>query len=75
MVLALPLEEASAKVRSGPPQDDHADLLLPVWSGEIPMRTVALDAVPDPLLTNDVPIPLSVASFLAHRVPYIRSLV
>src|ERR671937_525819 len=35
-VLRLPLSEASAKVRSGPPQDDEADLKRPVWAGMIP---------------------------------------
>ena len=36
-ILALPLSEASAKVRSGPPIDDEADLTLPVWAGLIPL--------------------------------------
>jgi hypothetical protein len=36
-VLALPLSEASAKIRSGPPIDDEADLALPVWAGLIPL--------------------------------------
>jgi len=34
----LPVEEASVKIRTGPPVDDKADLELPVWSGEIPVR-------------------------------------
>jgi uncharacterized protein len=38
-VLALPLGEASAKVRSGPPIDDAEDYLLPVWAGVVPMTT------------------------------------
>jgi nitroimidazol reductase NimA-like FMN-containing flavoprotein (pyridoxamine 5'-phosphate oxidase superfamily) len=38
-VLALPLDEASAKVRTGPPIDDDADYALPVWAGVIPVRT------------------------------------
>lgn len=40
-VLRLRLDEASAKVRSGPPVDLAADLGLPVWAGELPLRTVA----------------------------------
>jgi hypothetical protein len=36
-ILALPLSEASAKIRSGPPIDDEADLALPVWAGLIPL--------------------------------------
>ena len=36
-ILALPLDEASAKIRSGPPTDDDADLELAVWAGVIPL--------------------------------------
>jgi len=38
MVLAMPIVEASAKVRTGPPLDDEDDLKLPVWAGELPLR-------------------------------------
>ena len=41
IVLYLPLMEASAKVRTGPPIDDEADYAIPVWAGEIPLRLVA----------------------------------
>lgn len=37
-ILALPLDEASAKIRSGPPTDDDADLGLPIWAGVIPLQ-------------------------------------
>ena len=37
-ILALPLDEASAKIRSGPPVDDEDDVALPVWAGIIPLR-------------------------------------
>jgi nitroimidazol reductase NimA-like FMN-containing flavoprotein (pyridoxamine 5'-phosphate oxidase superfamily) len=40
-VLALPITEASAKVRSGPPKDFDADVALPVWAGVVPIRLVA----------------------------------
>jgi hypothetical protein len=40
-VLALPLDEASAKVRTGPPVDDEEDYALDVWAGVIPLRLVA----------------------------------
>ena len=48
VVLALPLVEVSAKVRTGGPIDDEADLDWPVWAGVIPLRLVAGDAVPEP---------------------------
>ncbi|HEY4974014.1 MAG TPA: pyridoxamine 5'-phosphate oxidase family protein [Steroidobacteraceae bacterium] len=38
-VLALPLEEVSAKVRSGPPVDDEEDYVLPIWAGVVPVET------------------------------------
>lgn len=38
-VLALPLDELSAKVRKGPPKDDAADMNLPVWAGVLPLHT------------------------------------
>ena len=40
-VLALPLDEASAKVRTGPPGDFEQDLDLPIWAGVIPLALVA----------------------------------
>jgi uncharacterized protein len=65
-ILTLPINEASAKVRSGPPQDDEGDLPLPVWAGEIPIRVTALDPVADPLLGPGVPVPPSVTRFGAR---------
>ena len=44
-LLALPIVEASAKVRSGGPIDDEEDLALPVWAGVIPIRLTALPAL------------------------------
>jgi nitroimidazol reductase NimA-like FMN-containing flavoprotein (pyridoxamine 5'-phosphate oxidase superfamily) len=68
-ILSLPLSEASAKVRSGPPEDDDADLTLDVWAGEIPLRTISLEPVPDPKLDRAIPRPLSVERFRKERVP------
>jgi len=47
MVIAVDLAECSAKVRTGPPLDPTSDHGLPVWAGEIPLRLVAGDPVPD----------------------------
>jgi len=47
LVLALPIAEASAKVRTGPPVDAPEDYALPVWAGEIPLRLVAEPPVAD----------------------------
>jgi nitroimidazol reductase NimA-like FMN-containing flavoprotein (pyridoxamine 5'-phosphate oxidase superfamily) len=40
-ILSLQLDEASAKVRSGPPEDDPEDLDFPVWSGIVPIHLAA----------------------------------
>ena len=47
LVVSLRLDEASAKVRTGPPIDDPEDYALEVWAGEIPLETRRLEAVPD----------------------------
>jgi uncharacterized protein len=59
-VLWLPITEASAKIRRGPPVDDEDDHTLPYWAGEIPMRLVAQAPIPDPLLAPDIALPASV---------------
>jgi uncharacterized protein len=51
LVLRLPLREASAKVRTGPPVDDPEDLALPVWGGVVPLWLHAGPAEPDGLGT------------------------
>jgi nitroimidazol reductase NimA-like FMN-containing flavoprotein (pyridoxamine 5'-phosphate oxidase superfamily) len=56
-VLALPLEEVSAKVRTGGPLDDEADYALPVWAGVLPLEIVARSPEPDALRKNDPPLP------------------
>jgi nitroimidazol reductase NimA-like FMN-containing flavoprotein (pyridoxamine 5'-phosphate oxidase superfamily) len=47
LVVRIPLTEASAKVRTGPPIEDDADLGLPHWAGEVPLTVVRGDPVPD----------------------------
>ena len=56
-VLALPLEEVSAKVRTGGPVDDEDDYALPVWAGVMPLETIAKELMPDTLRRNDPPVP------------------
>jgi len=46
-VLSMPLSEASAKLRSGPPSDDDEDYALPIWAGVVPIRLQVLPPVPD----------------------------
>ena len=50
-VLALPLTEASVKVRTGPPGDDTEDYAMPIWAGVLPLRAEWGEPEPDPLMT------------------------
>jgi hypothetical protein len=56
-VLALPLEEVSAKVRTGGPVDDEEDYSLPTWAGVLPLSVVAGTPVPDARLSSKTEIP------------------
>ncbi len=62
-VLVLPLAEASAKIRRGPPVDDEADLALPVWAGVLPLQMVTGTPLADPQLAPGTPVPAHVASY------------
>lgn len=67
LVLALPLTEASAKMRSGAPVDDEADYELPVWAGELPLRSTTLEPVADPRLATDIALPAYVQNYCRQR--------
>ena len=56
-VLSLPLDEASAKIRSGPPYDDHDDLDRAVWAGVLPLETTPGTPWPDPALAPGIDLP------------------
>jgi len=56
-VLCMPLDEASAKVRTGPPKDAADDLALGIWAGVIPLTLVPGAPVPDPALPAGIPVP------------------
>ncbi|WP_238119155.1 MULTISPECIES: pyridoxamine 5'-phosphate oxidase family protein [unclassified Xanthobacter] len=62
-LMSLPITEASAKVRTGPPEDEAADYAFPVWAGVVPVR-MAIDApVPDPRNLPGVEMPPEVRAF------------
>ena len=62
-VLRLPLTEASAKVRVGPPEDDASDYGLQVWAGVIPLRTVAGAPIRDEMCDLGIPLPAYAANY------------
>jgi hypothetical protein len=57
LVLTLPLEEVSAKVRSGPPKDDEVDYALPLWAGVVPLKVTAGNPIDDPRLPKGIEPP------------------
>lgn len=65
-VLSLPLKEASAKIRTGPPIDDEEDYELSVWAGEIPLQLASGEPVRDPRLPAQIALP-------SHVLNYTRS--
>jgi hypothetical protein len=62
-VLAIPIDEASAKVRTGPPLDDEEDYALPAWAGVIPLSSQARAPEPDPRLDAGVAPPAYVTGY------------
>jgi uncharacterized protein len=62
-VLRMPLDEVSAKVRTGPPIDDEEDYALDAWAGVVPFNTVLGTIEPDPKLRSGTEIPTFVSKF------------
>ena len=56
-VVSMEIEEASAKIRTGGPVDDEADYALPIWAGVEPVRQITDPLVPDPRLSDGMPVP------------------
>jgi len=59
-VLSIHLDEASVKVRSGPPKDEARDYALPIWAGVVPLVLRRGAPQPDPRLSNGVALPGSI---------------
>jgi uncharacterized protein len=56
-VLALPLDEVSAKIRTGPPIDDEEDYALPIWGGVVPVTQRLGMAIPDVRVLEGIQAP------------------
>ena len=65
LVLGIAIDEASAKIRTGPPLDEESDYDLAVWAGVLPIRVTTLPAIPDPRLPLKIPAP----SYLVRNLP------
>jgi nitroimidazol reductase NimA-like FMN-containing flavoprotein (pyridoxamine 5'-phosphate oxidase superfamily) len=68
MVLAMPIDEASAKVRTGPPVDDEEDYAMRVWAGVLPLSLDAHAAIADPRMPPDIALP-AYARFYRRGLP------
>jgi nitroimidazol reductase NimA-like FMN-containing flavoprotein (pyridoxamine 5'-phosphate oxidase superfamily) len=62
-VLNLPIEEASAKIRTGDPVDDEEDYKLDVWAGVIPLKITAGNPIDDKKLKDGISIPAHVSNY------------
>jgi uncharacterized protein len=67
-VLRMPLDEVSAKVRTGPPKDDEEDYALPIWAGVLPVASRIGAPQPDPRLDPGVILPDYLQDALAAPV-------
>jgi uncharacterized protein len=56
-VLEFAIDEASAKVRTGPPLDEENDYGLPVWAGVLPLEIRSKPPIPDDKLVDGVAVP------------------
>jgi nitroimidazol reductase NimA-like FMN-containing flavoprotein (pyridoxamine 5'-phosphate oxidase superfamily) len=61
ILLSVPIDEASVKVRSGPPKDTAKDLELPYWTGVVPLQLAA--APPVPASPDEGPVPAYIAAY------------
>lgn len=62
-VLSMPILEASAKVRTGPPLDDEEDYAMPIWAGVLPLRLETGRPIKDPRLPEGIQIPEYVLNY------------
>lgn len=63
-IIKIPISEASAKIRTGPPVDDKPDYDLPIWAGVVPVVSTFGDPISDPKLKEHLEISNSVKSLL-----------
>ena len=62
-VLRLPIEEASAKIRTGDPKDDEEDYAMDVWAGVLPLSLQTGEPVADHRLDSKIPVPKHVSEY------------
>jgi len=66
-IVSIDIQEASAKVRVGPPRDGDQDLDLPVWAGIVPLQQVAQPPVRADHTASDIPMPAYGAAHIRQQ--------
>ena len=66
-VLRVPIEEFSAKVRTGPPIDDEEDYSFPTWAGVVPLEMKVGEPISDPRLSPDQETPIYIRCYSRSR--------
>ena len=66
-VVAVPIDTASAKVRTGPPGDDEEDYTLPYWAGVLPIAQAFGQPVADGRLAEDIAVPEYILNYIGER--------
>lgn len=67
LVVSIPLSDASAKVRTGPPGDEDADYALQVWAGVVPIHQIYGPPEQDPQLSAKIRVPAYLATFVQQN--------
>ena len=67
-VVSIQIDEASAKIRMGPPVDDEEDYKLPVWAGVLPVQEVPLHPIQDGLQSESVSLPGYIERYSRKRL-------
>ena len=67
-VVSIQIDEASAKIRMGPPVDDEEDYTLPVWAGVLPVQEVPLHPIQDGLQSESVSLPGYIERYSRKRL-------
>ena len=66
LLIKIPIDEAVAKVRSGPPKDKDSDYDNGIWAGVINLNTLAESVEPCPQLESNIPMPQHIESFMTQ---------
>ena len=67
-IVAVAIESASAKIRTGPPKDAEDDLALPVWAGVLPMYQASGAPIAAPGLQGEIEIPDYLRAYMRDRL-------